>query len=845
MRGRERLIGGLLSTVAAAAAAPSRADAQELGAPATGALGAQSGPAAGAAAAAAQQPPPTPSVSSSARVEPVRIPLEAPLEFNGRFLGSISVEVDVAGAGAIDGPRLIELLRPALSPELNAAVGTRVAGRRRVELADLNGDDFRIEFDPAALTVRAEVAAAGVAQTRLSVAAREQAPDPAAFEPQEGFAAGVNVSFGQQYLHDTGDGFEPLRGTLAGFANLGGFDGVTLTAGLDYDGSAGDALRRREIRLTKDYYASAIRATAGEFTPATFGLQGGARILGIGVERAYSTIRPFQNVRPVGRQQFTLERESTVEVFINDIRSETLVLQPGRYDIADFPFASGSNRVRLVVEDAGGRGEIAAFDVFSDTALLDPGVVQFGAALGLREAGGTFDYGGGVAATAFALRGITNNLTLGAHAQATELALQAGAVSAWGTPFGFIRAELVGSRNAARGDVGAAVSIDYRGEFSLLEPNDLRVVMTGMTSTRDFQNAFIPEGQNPTIWQVAAQATWRAPLAVSVGLGYAYQRGRGPNLDNERYDLTLGRSFGRFGLNTTASRVNEGRGPEWRLAVGLSVRIASRLYGTGRYDSRRDLKEIEIARSTNGELGDVSGDLRLGEDRDARGLSGRVAYIHNRFDLTARHDRSVSLGPTGGSSAQSTWNVNTFVGYADGRIALGRQSPEGFLIASRHETLRGSRLDVKAGERVIARSGVFGPALVPIARAYGVQRFETAVDPLPPAYDLGAGAVSVFPGIGAGYHVQVGSDASRIAIGALAENGAPVALAGGTVERVGAKAGEAGRPFFTNRAGRFVADGLAPGRYRIVIGGVAKGEFTVPEKGEGMVDVGTITLQEP
>ncbi|UYY57087.1 hypothetical protein [Sphingomonas sp. S2-65] len=771
---------------------------------------------------------------------PVRTPLEVPLELNGRFVGTISVEVDLQGSGLVDALRLINILRPALDRAIVSAIEDRVAGRQKVEIADLSFDGFSLAFDSGALTLRAQVSVSNVAQSRISIAEPEPAPDPAAFSPQEDFAAGLNLTAGQRYAHNDDGGFDPVRAALNGFVSIGGFGGVTLTGGIDYDSSAGGTRwQRREVRLIKDFYSSAVRATAGEFTPLSFGFQGSGRMLGLSLERAYSTIRPFQNVRPIGRQTFTLDREATVDVFINTIRSRTLLLQPGRYDVSDFPFASGTNSVRLEIEDISGRREIAAFDIFSDTALLSTGVTEFGFAAGLREAGSQLTYGGGPVITGFLLNGAADNLTLGAHAQVTEFAGQAGGVLVWGTMIGLFQIENAVSQSLNKGKSGLALSMDYRGEFSILERNDLRVVLTGVYRTRYFQDSFLQEPRNPQIWQIATQANWRAPIGLSLGVGYAYSRGRSPFGDVERIDLSLGRSFGPIGLTLGVSRIEDERGRNWRIGGGASVRFGSRFYGNARYDSQREMKELEISRAPNGELDDVNGSLRLGDDQDARGLSGRLNYVHNRFDAIVRHDRSIARSVRGSSFAQSSWAINTFIGYAGEQIAIGRPAPEGFIIASRHPTLSESRLDVSAGERVIARSGFFGPALVPINRAYGVQRFEAKVEPLPIGYDIGAGAFSVFPSLGAGYHFQIGSDASRMAVGTLVSSKGPIELAGGTVERI--SAGKAiSRPFFTNKIGRFVADGLSPGRYRIVIGGRPVGEFELREDQEGMINVGKI-----
>ena len=148
--------------------------------------------------------------------------------------------------------------------------------------------------------------------------------------------------------------------------------------------------------------------------------------------------------------------------------------------------------------------------------------------------------------------------------------------------------------------------------------------------------------------------------------------------------------------------------------------------------------------------------------------------------------------------------------------------------------------------RQIARAGWFGPAVAPIDRAYSAQRYELRVDPLPNGYDLGDGLISVFPGYGNGYAMTIGSDASRTALGVLVDpEGKPRGLISGTIERDDGDDVAAPRPFFTNRGGRFVGDGLAPGRYRLVVQGRAIGEFIIPQDSEGVVDVGLIQTLQP
>lgn len=770
----------------------------------------------------------------------VLTPLDVPLILNEKFLGTISVAVDAQGKGDIDARRLLQLLEPVVSPDVRAMIEGRIAGRSRVSFDALLGDGLVIAFDTLSLSVITSLPIDGTTSTPVRVVAREAIPDPQTFDQPADFSAGLNVSATQRYIHDHGLGFQPISVDLDAMMNIGGFGGVTLTGGMRYDGNnRGQEWERREIRATRDYYGSAIRATAGEFTPGSASFQGSGRILGLGVERAFSTIRPFQNVRPIGRQDFVLDRESSVDIYVNDVRIETIRLAAGRYDIGDFPFATGSNNVRLVVDDVGGRREIVDFNIFSGADLLNPGVTEFGGAIGLREGDRRLHYGS-LAATGYAYRGISDSLTLGVNAQASDYAVQAGGAALWGSPLGFFQVEASATRSLNGYGFGTAVSFDYRGEFSVARRRDLRVNISSIRRSANFQDAFTREARNLQAWQSAALVQWRAPYEISMGLGAGYTKMRGGARDIQRYDANIGRTFGRFSLSGTASRITADRGNDWRVSVGVSIRLGKGWYSDVRYDSANQRKEIEISRSSEGRLDELSGNIRLTDERQGRAIAGRLAYINNRFDMVVNHNRLESRSPDGPKSSISDWNIRGFVGYADGVFGLGRRVNDGFIIAPVHETLKGSQIRIQSGDRTVARSGFFGPALVPVNRAYGINRYEVAVDPLPDGYDIGSGVINTFPGFGSGYRADIGSDASRIATGFLLGAEGPLSLVGGTVEAADDSKQEP-RAFFTNRSGRFVADRLAPGRYRLIVGGVNVGEFEILREAKGLIDVGTLT----
>ena len=780
----------------------------------------------------------------SARPTPVLTPIQGPLTLDGVYLGDISGEVDMQGEGVIDAVALMDLLGLKVAVEVRDRLKAVIAAQSKVNMGDLRGPGFSLAFDPLSLTFVAELAADARARRDVSFA-RNEVIDPAAFDQPARFSAGANVNLAQLYSHDEGR-FGPLAGGIDMFANLGGFDGVTLTAGVDYDGGSQDqSWRRREIRLSKDFFQSAIRLTAGEFAPPVESFQGSRRFLGLSAARAYSTIRPFQNVRPSGRRQFVLDRPALVVVEVNGVIVERIRLDAGPYSLSDFPFGQGANTVRLLVEEDSGQREIAVFDLFGGAGLLDPGVVDFGVSAGVLEEGGQLEYGSTLAATGFVRKGITDALTLGANAQWADGRGQVGGLATWGSRLGLIQASAAVSHNGDTSDQGYILAVDYMREATLAREVELRIVASAQATSKFFQTAFDNSAFNREQWRAAGQALVRYK-AYSLSLGAAYVKGRQWE-DRTDFSVSIGRTFRRFGVNLAWQRGATSDGiEETRFGLTLTTRFGGRWSGVARYDSQNDFREVGISRSSSGRLNDLSGDLRFSEDRNNQTISGDLRYINNRFDAEIISNRLVSTTPGGVTRQESLWRLSTMIGYADGAFGVGRAAREGFVIATPHSTLKGARVSLTDSSGYpVARSGWFGPALAGIDRGYGVRRYELDVDPLPPGYDLGSGVINTFPGFGNGYRVVVGSDASYTARGVLVSPEGPVALIGGSIVAVDAPEGAPGKPFFTNRGGRFVADGMAPGRYRLMVQGEVVGEFVIPENAEGIIDVGEIRTARP
>ncbi len=501
---------------------------------------------------------------------------------------------------------------------------------------------------------------------------------PSSFDQPARFAAGVNIGAGQRYVY--GRGFERVRADFNGIASIGGFEGVTLTAARPMMASAGCGAK---LRATHDEFERAIRFTAGEFTPSSTSFQGSARSWGL-ASSGLSDDPPLPEHAPDRATAIHARRESSVDVLVNQVRVQTVRLAAGRYDIGDFPFAAGPNQVQLVVEDIGGKREILDFDVFNSTSLLTPACPNSAARSGCANMVPCATVAS-PAATGYGYFGLSDNLTLGANAQATTRRAQIGGVAVLGTPIGFFQIETAASRSFAAGGIETAASLDYRGEFTTpVEERSSSRPVRRLSQRRISRMRSAAMAGNSRRWMSPRRCNGWPPMRSASAAVSAIARRATAVRTPIGSTLTLGRSFGRLGLSATGSRLvfGNGFGNDTRVALGLSLRFGRRDNLFARYDSGTGRSEVEVSRTPDGRLGEIAAISAI-----------RRMTMPGRFPVgwpistTGSTSCSTIIGSSGGGLTDRppmppTGTPEPSFGFADGRFGVGRAADEGFVIAA-------------------------------------------------------------------------------------------------------------------------------------------------------------------
>lgn len=802
---------------------------------------------------AQQAPPPPPILSQAATGAGQVFNLSLPLVFEGAYLGDVPVEASADGKVSVKVDRFISLLGERLSSELISRLRRAAGDRDYAPIELFDETDVKVTYDPGSLELRVSIPLELQGGQTVSALQRGRMGEPglATIEPSW-FAASLTLTARQSYNHGPAGstGFGPLRvaGDLA--ANFFGSDGIYLFAEGQYVEGAQRSWQRGNITAIYDDRESAIRYAAGDVAPLTTALQGAPILGGLSIQRAYAELQPFTNIRPSGLFTFTLDRASTVDVVVNGVTIRTIRLDPGQYNLRDFPFFNGLNEVELYLVDDFGRRLLARFNQFFSAQLLDQGVFEFGLTAGypqIREPDGGITYDDdNFTFSGFARYGLIQDVTVGVNFQMDQDLSLWGGELAWASPIGTLAAIASWSESDNFGD-GYSYLLSY--EFSAESLAFLQRPQFNLEYLRTSE-AFTTLGattlSNPFDYEVRGRFSAQLPYEVGFGLSASYAHGRDFQPDELRYGVSLSRGIGFANLTASYERQERSGLPdEDRFLVTLTAPLGPSQNIRASYDSRNDLYGVEYSRFARNEVGDYGIRAQIQRDNDQINGSGEFSYNANRFGVVLQHDLITAADGSEIISQVSSYEIATQVAIAGGRVGFGRPVGPRFALVSAHETLEGRPVEVKEGQgrkRPNAQTDALGPALAPAGNTYVPNQLLVEVEDLPPGYDIGPGQYDLFPGPAAGYRITVGSDASRVVMGTLiGPDGQPAGLLGGELRSLD---DPDAKPilFFTNSAGRFVAQGVAPGRYEAVLGANEAVRFPVQvsEDQVGMIDLGTV-----
>lgn len=773
---------------------------------------------------------------ATARAIEQTIPVPATL--NRQAVGDLAASVEDDQLRALGIAPIRGTLRDLLAPERFSQLPTNNAP---VPVTLLRAAGIQTRFDFQNLTVDLVIPAEFKREQVVNLVGT---PNVRAVNatPPAGFSAYMNVRGGLDYVESSDVNSTGFSKPQVAFENAFNFSGLVLENETAINPAPDKAWEKRDTRLIFDDPAHRIRYTAGDLNYPVAGLQGFIPMLGLSIARENSLQR-YRVISPLGQSSFFLKQDSKVEVILNGNVVQTLQLAAGPQQIRNFPLTGGANNVVLRITDPVGRVEYINATLFYDPGLLKAGESEFSYAAGFPgitdPQSPFYQYDAHPAGSVFHRWGLTDRLTLGANAQATEDTQQAGAEAVFSALGGTVNINLAGTRDRWL-DYGHAEQLQYHyypSREGALADSVFSVSAMHQSSAYTPPVALSTSVAHPDLWDFQARYSQRLSDHWSAGVGYTHQLAD-DNTQLRTCNLIAGYHDRRVSVDVSLNH-NAGSASREEWTAFLNFRISFEPGHTvfASYDSDTHSSRAEWHYTPPNNIESVGVTLGVQHADAQSDFYGDVQYWGRRAELVLSQNSLT----TGENSTSLRWG--TALVYAEGQFAVSRPIQDSFAIVRSSGALRedgGVGVQPQGGVYQ-AREDFLGPAVVPQISSY--YPLHLTIEPLSPEaeFDSQQGDFLLSPTYRSGTVIHVGRPAMVDATATLLwPDGQPAALQVWTVTAPDGTTSEC----VSDRAGIAYFGGLSPGTYQAMISDYPETTFTftIPATKARLIQLGEIKL---
>ena len=448
-------------------------------------------------------------------------------------------------------------------------------------------------------------------------------------------------------------------------------------------------------------------------------------------------LRPDLLTYPLASMGGSAVVPSSVSLYVNGMEQYRAEVPGGPFVIDQVAGLNGAGQATVVTRDALGRQVATSLPLYVDTRLLAAGLSDFALSAGMlrRDYGvRSFRYAGSPVVTGSLRHGLSDAVTLEAHAEAGAGVVNggAGALVRLGEAGGVLSGALAGSGGATRG-WQASLGYQYIApRFAL----DLQSTRAGAC----YADLGTAEGAPVVGVNDRASASLNLKQAGSASLSFVHYRtpgsGRATRLAALAWSRSLGGGafLGVSGFQDLAQRENRG------FSATLSMSLGERTSVSATGGRQGGLRQNSLAASRAPDFGGGWGwGAQKSTSQGFDVAQAQVQYLGTggQFSATtlhAGHTGTTALGLSGSLVAM------------DGTVLAARHVGRGFALVSTGV----ADLPVAHENRLLGRTGSDGRLLVPDLMPYTSNRIAIDAGDLPADMRIERTALAVVPLAGAG-----------------------------------------------------------------------------------------------
>ncbi len=596
-------------------------------------------------------------------------------------------------------------------------------------------------------------------------------------------------------------------------------------------------------------------------------------------------MKPELQIRPQANQNFILETESEVEVFINNQLRQRFFLQEGIYSLEDIGLYNGANNINVKITDAFGKVTIKKSQHYYDSHLLKPELSLFSISVGYLSKKQSYikeTLEQHAVISGYYERGLAKNLTMSLDFQLSQNDYLLGTEAITSLPFGSLKYSFAtsGGENKALG---------YATRFEL-KPNIQRELIILDTLKEDMLKLDTKVGRFINSWTITGEyrsedfstlnkiaSTSKNSKKLKAQLQSQF------SLDlSDRWLATL--NLGVTDYYEDKSSVSANLVAIKRFNNGVRVSLGAA------YDSREDFsmnlqlsipldpeprsskRNIELLANTKSESYTTRLNLRPTSLVGRNSLAGSIEYSQVEASKNAKlnfkyRDPKFSSQLMARTSQNTKKNANIkqlSLGFNTSIACVGSHCGTSYPVDDSFALVKGPSnqdqpIAINDGNgqfkytsegnlpdnytALIPKKGAY--AVVPLT-SYRYQTINIDESTLPSGYDSEKTEFEVFPRYHQGFLVKAGGEPSTIIDGMLVDKAnKPLGFKGGQW----VSQAEKGKTiaFFSNKAGRFRINSIPAGKYKLELFDypyMQNINIKVPDKKGQVHDLGSLVVKE-
>lgn len=552
---------------------------------------------------------------------------------------------------------------------------------------------------------------------------------PALLNQLEDDFAPVDSAPGALLNYDLYGGFDGGSADLSSFLEFRVFggrdvlDGTALVQWNSRDGGSSPSLVRLDTSWSRAWPEKRLRLLIGDTATSAMSWSRPTRIGGIQLGTDYS-LQPYLPTTPIPAFFGSAVLPSQLELYVNGVRTWSGEVSAGPYELSAGPTRiDGAGQAQVVLTDALGRVTTQAYPIYDTPELLRAGLSEWSAEAGavrLEYGIDSFAYSDEPVLNGSFRHGLTDQLTLEAHAEATPHLAQGGVgATVLLGQFGVV----TGSLAASHGSAGSGTQWSAGYSWS---NGTVYFAADMQRASQDFADLATRWDGPPLRAREQLQAGVSGRELGALGVNYIrYQPAVGPSYRSA--SVNWSRPFGeRLSLHASAEQNLDHRS-ERRFMISLSVTPGRGYYGNLGWQNDRGRDSVDLTAQRTAPLsGGLGWNARLRHDIESDEVQGQA--------------QASWLGPNGEARAgvaSFDGRQSGFAGYSGALVLIGgglytsRRVDDGFALVS---TGGISNVPVTVENNVVGRTDSNGRLLVTRLNAY--ERNLVGIDPSDLSEDL-------------------------------------------------------------------------------------------------------------